>query len=143
VKLDEKLLPIERTSLEITESRAFQQTAAGRKSGSASSDFSGMRLQVLEQLANREAGLQQLNHLLGTDSNLCAQFNDLGDSALERVHFGRAERILWIIACECGHSYTPHLQKHWRGFHEARAFCATGIEPAPAPLPRMLNPDGN
>src|ERR1019366_5538357 len=85
------------------------------KPGSASGNFSGSSRQILQQLADGQARLQQLNHLICTDSYLCAQRNNLGDRALQRFFLLQRERLGEITAHGCGqiqfnrHSSTPPL----------------------------------
>src|SRR6266403_5161711 len=88
----------ELASLEITQSRARRQTLGISKPGfSVSGNFSRSRCQVLQQLADRQARLQQQNHLVGIDSYLRAQRNNFVDRALQRFFLRKGERLSQVM----------------------------------------------
>jgi hypothetical protein len=84
----------ELASLEITQSRARQQTPGMSKPGfSVSGSFSGSSRQALPRFADGRTRLQQQNHLVSIDSSLRAQRNHFGDRALQRFFLRNGERL--------------------------------------------------
>jgi len=88
----------ELASLEITQSRARRQTLGISKPGlSVSGNFSGSSCQVLQQLADGQTRLEQQNHLVGIDSYLRAQRNNLGDRALQCFFLRNGEWLSQVM----------------------------------------------